>query len=218
MQLYSYFRSSAAYRVRIALNLKQLDYSVLPVHLLRHGGEQLTPEYRKLNPAALVPTLIDEQASGPRPLTQSLAIIEYLEEIHPAPPLLPQAPADRAFVRSIALAIACDIHPVNNLRVLRYLVRELKVDDDAKNAWYRHWCEQGLAAVEEMLANDPRTGRFCFGDTPSLADCCLIPQIFNARRTGCDLSKMPTIVRIDEACMELEAFAAAAPARQPDAE
>ncbi len=218
MQLYSYFRSSAAYRVRIALNLKQLDYSVLPVHLLRHGGEQLTPEYRKLNPAALVPTLIDEQASGPRPLTQSLAIIEYLEETHPAPPLLPQAPADRAFVRSIALAIACDIHPVNNLRVLRYLVRELKVDDDAKNAWYRHWCEQGLAAVEEMLANDPRTGRFCFGDTPSLADCCLIPQIFNARRTGCDLSKMPTIERIDAACMELEAFAAAAPARQPDAE
>jgi len=218
MQLYSYFRSSAAYRVRIALNLKQLDYTVLPVHLLRHGGEQLTPEYRKLNPAALVPTLIDEQTADQRPLTQSLAIIEYLDETHPAPPLLPQAPADRAFVRSIALAIACDIHPVNNLRVLRYLVRDLKVDDDAKNAWYRHWCEQGLAAVEEMLANDPRTGRFCFGDTPSLADCCLIPQIFNARRTGCDLSKMPIIVRIDEACMELEAFAAAAPARQPDAE
>lgn len=218
MKLYSYFRSSAAYRVRIALNLKQLDYDIIPVHLVRHGGEQLSAEYRKLNPDGLVPSLVDEAADDGSALTQSLAIIEYLEEMHPEPALLPAAPCDRALVRSIALSIACDIHPVNNLRVLRYLVRELHVSDDAKNAWYRHWCEQGLASIETLIAREGRSGRYCFGDTPTIADCCLVPQLCNARRMGCDLSAMPTLVRIDAACAELEAFARAAPAAQPDAE
>jgi len=218
MKLYSYFRSSASYRVRIALNLKGLAYETVPVHLLRNGGEQFSPEYRKLNPDALVPALVDEAHGGGTALTQSLAIIEYLEETHPTPPLLPTAPIDRAFVRGIALSIACDIHPINNLRVLRYLVRDLKVSEDDKNAWYRHWCEQGLASLETMLSRDSRTGRFCYGDTPSLADCCLVPQIANAQRLNCDLSAMPTLMRINEACLALDAFAKAAPASQPDAE
>ncbi|HZW21441.1 maleylacetoacetate isomerase [Noviherbaspirillum sp.] len=218
MKLYSYFRSSASYRVRIALNLKGLPYETVPVHLLRNGGEQFSPAYRKLNPDALVPALVDEADGGERALTQSLAIIEYLEETHPTPPLLPTDPLDRAFVRGIALSIACDIHPINNLRVLRYLVRDLKVSEDDKNAWYRHWCEQGLASLETMLSRDSRTGRFCYGDAPSLADCCLVPQIANAQRLNCDLSAMPTLMRINEACLALDAFAKAAPARQPDAE
>ncbi len=218
MKLYSYFRSSASYRVRIALNLKGLPYEVVPVHLLKNGGEQFSPEYRKLNPDALVPALIDEASGENHALTQSLAIIEYLEESHPTPPLLPASPADRAFVRGIALSIACDIHPINNLRVLRYLVRNLNVSEDDKNAWYRHWCEQGLASIETMLARDKRVGTFCYGDTPTLADCCLIPQIANAQRLNCDLSPMPTIMRINEACLALDAFKKAAPASQPDAE
>ncbi len=215
MKLYSYFRSSAAYRVRIALNLKGLACDIVPVHLLKDGGQQLQPEYRRLNPEALVPSL---QLEDGEVLTQSLAIIEYLEETHPAPALLPSNPLDRAWVRRIALAIACDIHPINNLRVLRYLVGEMKLSEDDKNRWYRHWVEQGLAAVEQSLANDPRTGRFCLGDTPGLADCFLVPQIANAQRMQCDLSGMPTLVRINDACLALEAFAAASPARQPDAE
>ena len=218
MKLYSYFRSSASYRVRIALNLKGLPYEVVPVHLLRGGGEQFSTEYRKLNPDALVPALVDDVDGEARALTQSLAIIEYLDETHPSPPLLPQDPLDRAHVRGIALSIACDIHPLNNLRVLRYLVRNLKVSEDDKNAWYRHWCEQGLAALETTLSRDSRTGRFCFGDTPSLADCCLVPQIANAQRLNCDLSAIPTVMQINEACLAMEAFAKAAPANQPDAE
>lgn len=218
MKLYSYFRSSASYRVRIALNLKGLPYEVVPVHLLRNGGEQFSPAYRKLNPDALVPALVDEVDGEERALNQSLAIIEYLDETHPALPLLPQDPFDRAHVRGIALSIACDIHPLNNLRVLRYLVRDLKVSEDDKNAWYRHWCEQGLAALETTLSLDRRTGRFCYGDTPTLADCCLVPQIANAQRLNCDLSAMPTVMRINETCLALEAFAKAAPANQPDAE
>jgi len=218
MQLYSYFRSSASYRVRIALNLKGLAFETVPVHLLRNGGEQLTPEFRRLNADGLVPVLIDENGGQPAALTQSLAIIEYLEETHPTPALLPDTPGDRAYVRSLALSIACDIHPLNNLRVLRYLVRNLKVSDEDKNGWYRHWCEQGLAALERTLANDARTGRFCFGDTPGLADCCLVPQVANAQRLDCDLSNMPTIMRINDACLALDAFADAAPAKQPDAE
>jgi maleylacetoacetate isomerase len=222
MKLYSYFRSSAAYRVRIALNLKNLPYDMVPIHLLKNGGEQLTPEFRRLNPHALVPALIDEAAEdggeNAAALTQSLAIIEYLEETHPEPALLPKNPADRAFVRSIALSIACEIHPLNNLRVLRYLVRDLKLDEDSKNAWYRHWCEQGLTALETQLSGDSRVGKFCFGDTPTLADCCLVPQIANAQRFNCDVSKIPTIMRINDACIALDAFEKAAPANQPDAE
>jgi maleylacetoacetate isomerase len=217
MKLYSYFRSSASYRVRIALNLKGLSYDTVPVHLLKNGGEQLTEDYRKLNPDGLVPALIDE-AAGDDPITQSLAIIEYLDEAYPASALLPAAPADRAFVRSLALSIACEIHPLNNLRVLRYLAHQLKVSEDQKNAWYRHWVVQGLRALESTLANDSRVGNFCFGDTPGLADCFLVPQVFNAQRFNCDLSDMPTIVRINDACLALDAFVKAAPAQQPDAE
>jgi maleylacetoacetate isomerase len=218
MKLYSYFRSSASYRVRIALNLKRLAYDVVPVHLLKNGGEQFSPDYRKLNPDALVPALIDDSANDVAVLTQSLAIIEYLEETHPEPRLLPANALDRAYVRSIALSIACDIHPLNNLRVLRYLVRNMKVGEDDKNAWYRHWCEQGLAAIETTLAKDKRAGIFCYGDTPTLADCCLVPQIANAQRLNCDLSAMPIIMHINTECQKLEAFKSAAPARQPDAE
>lgn len=218
MKLYSYFRSSASYRVRIALNLKKLPFEVVPVHLLKNGGEQFSPEFRQLNPDSLVPALIDDSSANPAVLTQSLAIIEYLEETHPEPPLLPKNALDRTYVRSLALTIACEIHPLNNLRVLRYLVRTLKVDEDSKNAWYRHWCEQGLAAVETMLARDSRVGTYCYGETPTLADCCLVPQIANAQRMNCDLTQMPTIMRINDACLALDAFANAAPARQPDAE
>jgi maleylacetoacetate isomerase len=218
MKLYSYFRSSASYRVRIALNLKALSYDVVPVHLLKDGGQQFSPEYRTLSPDALVPTLIDDSAGNAAVLTQSLAIIEYLDEAYAGPRLLPADAIDRAYVRSIALSIACEIHPLNNLRVLRYLVRTLKVVEDDKNAWYRHWCEQGLAAVEATLAKDSRVGVFCYGDSPTLADCCLVPQIANANRLNCDLSAMPTVMRINEACLALDAFANAAPARQPDAE
>lgn len=214
MKLYSYWRSSASYRVRIALNLKALSYDIVPVHLVKNGGEQLSAEYRQLNPDGLVPVLADDAAV----LTQSLAIIEYLDEAHPEPPLLPKTALDRAYVRGIALSIACDIHPLNNLRVLRYLVRNLKAGEDEKNAWYRHWCEQGLAALEATLAKDNRIGRFCFGDTPTLADCCLVPQVANAQRMNCDLSGMPTVMRINDACLALEAFEKAAPANQPDAE
>jgi len=214
MRLHTYFRSSAAYRVRIALNLKGLDYEAVPVHLVRGGGEHRQPAYLGLNPAGLVPALEDQG----QVLTQSLAIVEYLEEIHPRPALLPEAPLDRARVRAIAQAIACDIHPVNNLRVLQYLTRELAADDAQKNAWYRHWVGVGMQAVEAMLAADARTGAFCHGDAPGLADCCLVPQVFNARRFGCDLSAMPTVLRIADTCAGLEAFRRAAPEAQPDAE
>jgi maleylpyruvate isomerase len=214
MKLYSYFRSSAAYRVRIALNLKGLRYDYVPVHLLRSGGEQLSTDYRKLNPDGLVPTLVD----GDTVLPQSLAIIEYLEETHPEPPLLPQDPADRAYVRSVALQVACEIHPLDNLRVLRYLKHELGVDDEAKNRWYRHWVETGLESLEARLSNDPRVGKFVFGDAPSVADVCLIPQIFNAQRFGIDTQRYSTIQRIDDAARGLDAFARAAPQTQPDAE
>lgn len=218
MKLYSYFRSSASYRVRIALNLKSLPYETVPVHLVKDGGQQLSPEYRALNPDALVPTLIDEANGATAVLTQSLAIIEYLDEIHPTPALLPPNALDKAYVRGIALSIACDIHPLNNLRVLRYLVRELHVNEDDKNGWYRHWCEQGLAALEAMLVKDKRVGMFCYGDTPTLADCCLVPQIVNAQRFDCDLSEMPTLMRIHDACLALDPFIHAAPVNQPDAE
>jgi maleylacetoacetate isomerase len=219
LKLYTYFRSSAAYRVRIALNLKGLDVDMVPIHLLRKGGEQLSEAYRSINPEALVPALVDDNDDeGTQVLTQSIAIMEYLDEMYSEPPLLPSAPLDRAYVRGIALSIACDIHPINNLRVLRYLVRELGASEDAKNAWYRHWCENGLTAIEKRISADGRAGKFCLGDTPTMADCCLVPQLANARRVDTDLSRMPTLLRIAENCAQLDAFTRAEPARQPDAE
>jgi maleylacetoacetate isomerase len=214
MKLYNYFRSSASFRVRIALNLKGLPYEYALVHLTRDGGQQFAAAFRALNPDALVPVLEDDGHA----LTQSLAIIEYLDETRPEPPLLPKAPLDRAYVRSIALGIACEIHPLNNLRVLRYLVRELKATEEQKNAWYRHWVEQGLASIEARLVAEARTGRYAFGDQVTLADVVIVPQIFNAKRFDCRLDHVPTIMRIFERCMELAAFVDAQPSRQPDAE
>lgn len=214
MKLHSYFRSSASYRVRIALNLKGLPYELVPVHLLKDGGEQHTESFRALNPDALVPVLENEGVA----LTQSLAIIEYLEETYPTPALLATNAIDRAWQRSVALMIACDIHPINNLRILQYLTNDLHVSEEDKNKWYRHWCEQGLAAIERMLVNDVRVGRYCYGDSPSFADCFLIPQIANAKRLQCNLTDMPTLLRINDACLQLDAFIHASPAQQPDAE
>ncbi|HEY0834542.1 MAG TPA: maleylacetoacetate isomerase [Azospirillum sp.] len=212
MKLYGYFRSSAAYRVRIALNLKGLRAEPASVHLRK--GEHKQPPFAALNPQKFVPVLVD----GDTALTQSLAIVEYLEEVHPQPPLLPPDPAGRARVRALALAIACDIHPLNNLRVLNHLRDALGQDEAARNGWYRHWVAEGFAALEAMLAADPATGRFCHGDTPTLADVCLVPQVYNAERFDCDLAPYPTIRRIAEAARALPAFADAAPEKQPDAE
>ncbi|HEU0277263.1 MAG TPA: maleylacetoacetate isomerase [Rhodanobacteraceae bacterium] len=210
--LYNYWRSSASYRVRIALNLKGLDYTTQSVHLVRAGGEQHRADYRKLNPLALVPTLVD----GAQVLTQSLAIMEYLDDAYPeTPPLLPTAAPERARARAIAQAIACDIHPIGDLRILQYLAREFAVDDAGRSAWSRHWIEVGFAAIETMLAAG--AGDFCVGAAPSLADCCLVPQVYNARRHGVALDAYPAIVRIDAACRRLDAFARAVPEVQPDA-
>ena len=211
MKLYDYFRSSAAYRVRIALNLKELKPENVFVHLVKN--EQRGAEYLMVNPLGLVPALVD----GDETITQSLAIIEYLDEKYPSPPLMPSTAEDRAHVRSIALLIACDIHPIDNLRVLRYLTGVLQVPGEQKNQWYAHWVDQGLKALETSLATDQRCGRFCHGDTPTMADICLVPQLANARRATMDLSAYPTLLRIDEACNGLGAFADAAPMRQPDA-
>ena len=209
MQLYSYFRSSASYRVRIALALKGLEYDYMPVHLVK--GEQLAESFAAASASRLVPLLRDGEAA----LTQSLAIIEYLDETHPSPPL-PATPLERARVRALALDIACEIHPLNNLRVLRYLVRDLKVSEDDKNRWYRHWVESGLSVVERQLAAHPAT--FCHGDAPTLADCVLVPQIFNARRLDCNLDHVPQVMRVFERCMRLDAFERTRPEVCPDAE
>lgn len=214
MKLFSYFRSSASFRVRIALKLKGLDYDYLPVHLVRGGGEQFAAQFRAMNPAALVPVLDDAGTV----LTQSLAIVEYLEETHPQPPLLPSDPAARARVRALAMSIACEIHPLNNLRVLNYLSGTLGVSEEQKTAWYRHWVETGLETVERSLADDPQTGRYCHGDRPGLADLVLVPQVFNAQRFNCRLDRVPVAMRIHEACLQLPAFAESMPSRQPDAE
>ena len=210
MKLHCAARSSASFRVRIALNLKGLPYEYVPVDLVH--GDQFKESFRGLNPAELVPVLEHEGAV----LTQSLAIIEYLDEKYPQPPLLPHDPLDRAYVRSIALAIACEIHPLNNLRVLRYLVKELGQSEQAKNAWYRHWVEQGLAQVEAQLTAQGRCGRFVLGDAVTIADILIVPQIFNAQRFECRLEHVPTVMRIFDACMQLPAFADAQPSRQPD--
>lgn len=214
MKLYNYFRSSASYRVRIALNLKGLSYEYLAIHLRRNGGEQFAPAFRALNPLQAVPVL----ETGEHRLTQSLAIIEFLEETVPDPPLLPRAPLERARVRALALDIACEVHPLNNLRVLDYLDQKLAVSAEAKTAWYQHWVALGFAAFEAQLAGNPQTGMFCHGDRPSLADCCLIPQLFNARRFKCDLSAYPTLLHIEQNCNALQPFRDAAPDCQPDAE
>lgn len=217
LQLYSYFRSSAAYRLRIALHLKGLAFDTVPVHLLKGGGEQLQSAYRAINPAALVPALQIDADNDGTTLTQSLAIMEYLDETHPQPPLLPADALGRARVRALALTVACDIHPLNNLRVLTYLSGELQASGDARNAWARHWMALGFATLEQHLAHDAATGLCCHGDTPTLADCCVVPQVFNARRFELDLAPYPTLVRIAEHCEALPAFIAAHPAQQPDA-
>ncbi len=211
MELYNYFRSSASYRVRIALAIKGISYDYVAVHLAKN--EHLQPGFGELNASRLVPLLKD----GDTLLTQSLAIIEYLEETHPAPPLLPADPVARARVRALAYDVACEIHPLNNLRVLRYLVHDLKLSEDDKNRWYRHWVETGLEAVERQLAVHPATGRFCHGDQPTLADCALVPQIHNAQRFDCRLAHVPTVMRIFEECMRLEVFSKTQPSACPDA-
>lgn len=212
-KLYTYWRSSASYRVRIALHLKGLPFESVPVHLLRDGGEQHSAAYAELNPSELVPTLVD----GAEALTQSLAIIEYLEEAYPTPALLPTANLARARVRALSQFIACEMHPLNNLRVLQYLERTLGLDEATKTAWYRHWVTTGFATLETMLANNPATGRFCHGDSPTMADCLLIPQISNARRFAAPLDAFPTVRRIETECMGLQAFLDARPEVQLDA-
>ena len=212
MQLYNYFRSSASFRVRIALQLKGLPYDYMPVHLVK--GEHKAPDYAGRIGDALVPILVTD---GGTALSQSMAIIEYLDETHPTPPLLPVTPLARARVRALAQMVACEIHPLNNLRVLQYLENDLRLDEATRADWYRHWITVGFTAIEAMLANNPHTGRYCHGDTPGMADCCLIPQIANSRRFETPLQAFPTIRRIEEACLALDAFAKAAPQLQPDA-
>jgi maleylacetoacetate isomerase len=211
VKLYGYFRSSAAYRVRIALALKKIPYEALALDL--RAAAQRDPTYLALNPQGLVPALVDEELV----LAQSLAILEYLEETRPTPPLLPRDPGARARVRQLAALVACDIHPLNNLRVLEYLERELGAAPPVRERWIRHWIETGFAALETLLTGAPQTGRFCHGDEPTLADVCLVPQIYNARRFGCALEAFPTLLAIDARCRALPAFAAAAPEQQADA-
>jgi maleylacetoacetate isomerase len=213
MKLYGYFRSSAAFRVRIALNLKGLEFEQRSVHLRKN--EQYAADYLKLNPQGLVPALIDREQIA----TQSLAIIEYLDETHPTPPLLPPQPIQRARVRAIAQMIACDIHPIDNLRVLRYLGKPLGHDEKTVEAWFNHWIKLGFDAIEQKLAHEKETGQFCHGNAPGLADCCLVPQVVNAKRyPSFDLKPYPTIMRIYDACLALPAFERAMPQNQPDAE
>ncbi|NNG22239.1 maleylacetoacetate isomerase [Telluria aromaticivorans] len=214
MKLYTYFRSSAAYRVRIALNLKALDYDAIPVHLVRGGGEHLMDEYRAVNPSSLVPAFQDDALT----LTQSMAIMEYLEDTYPLVPLLPKDAIGRARVRELAQIVACDIHPLNNLRVLNYLVKHLGQSEEAKTDWYRHWIIEGFRSLEAHLARNACTGSFCYGDSPTIADCYLVPQVFNAQRFNVDLTAYPTIARINSMCVDLPAFKAAHPSRQGDAE
>ncbi len=213
MKLYGFFASSAAFRVRIALNLKGLAYEQASIHLRR--DEQRAPDYLALNPQALVPALVDDD----QVFIQSLAIIEYLDETHPSPPLLPGHPADRARVRGLAQLIACDIHPIDNLRVLRYLRKPLGQDQAAIETWFNHWIKEGFDSLEHILATDGQAGRFCHGDEPTLADICLVPQVFNAmRHESFDLKPYPTIMRIFGTCMKRSAFDKAQPAKQPDKE
>ncbi|HJW46506.1 MAG TPA: maleylacetoacetate isomerase [Lysobacter sp.] len=212
LRLYSYWRSSAAYRVRIGLNLKGLPYEIAPIHLLRDGGEQRTPQFREVNPQGLVPVL----QHGNRQLRQSLAILEYLDETWPTPPLLPATARARQRARALAQAIACDIHPLNNLRVLQYFEHEWNVPQPERDSWVRHWITEGFNAIESMVTGNLSTGQYCEGETPTIADCCLIPQVYNARRFGVDIAQFPTIARIEKNCLALPAFDLARPEMQPD--
>lgn len=211
IKLYSYWRSSAAYRIRIALNLKRLEHEIVPVNMVKDGGEQHSDEYKSINPQGLVPTLIDDTVT----LTQSMAILEYLEEKYPAPSLLPNTLSGKAFARQIAQTIACDIHPLDNLRVLKYLSGTLKVDDDEKNQWYHHWIIKGFDAIEAWLSSN--SGPYCLGDEVTIADTCLIPQLYNAHRFKVPLDKYPKLLEIEQACLKLDAFDKAVPENQPDA-
>ena len=211
MKLYSYFRSSAAYRVRIALNLKGLAYETMPVHLVKEGGHNRRPEFRAINPQMRVPTLVVPSGDV---LIQSLAIIEYLDETHPEPPLLPKDPIARAQARALAEIVACDIHPLNNIGSLRYLKRELHQEQAAIDAWYHHWALTGFEAIEALV----RPGPYACGGAVTVADLCLVPQVYNARRLNVPLDKFPKIVAIDTACLALPAFDQARPENQPDAE
>ena len=207
IKLYDYIRSSASMRVRIALSLKKISYETIPIHLLNNGGEQFSDQYKKINPQQLVPTLIDDAHI----ITQSLAIVEYLNDTYPIPPLLPASAHEKALVRSFALSIVADIHPLNNLRVLQYLKNELNISDEQKNKWYQHWMEKGLSALENRLTTQSKPSNFCFGDTPTIADICLIPQLFNAKRFNCDLSHYKRLQSIDTHCLKLDAFINALP-------
>ena len=211
MKLYTYFRSSASYRVRIALSLKGLGHDVESVSLAK--AEHLAEGFRGVNPQGLVPALDD----GGHVLIQSLAIMEYLDERYPVPALLPKDPLERAYVRAAAQIIACEMHPLNNLRTLKHIRAAYKLDDEGVNAWYRHWIADGFTMLESFLNREGRTGRYCFGDMVTIADCCLVPQVFNAKRYECDLAPYPAVMRIFGECMQLESFAATQPAKQPDA-
>ena len=214
MELFTYFRSSAAFRVRIALNLKGLKAESHFIHLVKDGGQQHKPEFRKVNPQGFVPALVDHG----QVLTQSLAIIEYLDETRPTPPLLPKDAQGRARVRALALIIAADIHPLQNTRIMKYLEQELKQDEAARKRWIQRWITEGFTALEKRLADDSATGEFCHGDTPTMADVLLVPQMFSSRRFGVDLEPFPTLRRVDDRCQMLKAFQDAAPAKQPDFE
>ncbi|WP_299011496.1 maleylacetoacetate isomerase [uncultured Shewanella sp.] len=217
-KLYGYWRSSAAYRVRIALNLKQITVEQLSVHLVKEGGEQHKAAYLALNPQALVPSFVikdETTAFESDTLTQSMAILEYLDEVYPQPPLLPSSSVARAKVRAMAMSIACDIHPLNNLRVLQYLSNELNINDEKKRTWYQHWIVQGFTALEAQLTQV--SGQYCFGDTVSMADLCLVPQVYNAQRFDVDLTPYSNIMRVNTACLDLAAFKDAMPDNQPDA-
>lgn len=216
LELYTYCKSSATYRVRIALNYKNIDYQPRFIDLLKEGGESVTPTYRAINSQGFVPTLVN----GRHVLQQSVAILEYIEEKYPAPPLLPNSAEDRAYVRAITQMIACDIHPLNNLRVLAYLENNLDLDQDRKTEkklqWYHHWIKEGFTAIESFLEKQKKYQQFCLGDTPSLADTCLVPQVFNANRYECDLADYPIILGINEHCLALDCFQQAAPKKQTD--
>ena len=211
MKLYSYFRSSAAYRVRIALNLKGIAYETAPIHLVKDGGHNRRPEYRAVNPQMRVPALV---TSSGEVLIQSLAIIDYLDETHPNPPLLPKNPIARARARSLAEIVACDIHPLNNTSPLRYLKRVMHQEQSAIDAWYHHWVTEGFEALEALVGPGP----YCCGSDVTIADICLVPQVYNARRLKVPLDKFPKIVAIEGACLALPAFDRARPENQPDAE